>query len=450
MPKLHEMHPSLKFSVNSFRCRCRTVLLIVAMTGSGVTHLAAQSPAVPIPLVVTGEVRTRSEWDSPGGGLHSDMFTYLRARFGVRADISPTTHLVVQGQDSRVFGAESNTTATNPDIFDLHQGYLELGTTVKKLRGVARVGRQEIVMGNERIVGAANWTNTGRSFDALRITVTPATAKAGAESWSATAFAATVDEHGRHFASTGTTVADNSDHAVIGMFIARPGKLASIDVTALYDDDGKYRKFEHANRSTFDVHARTDSRRFLSLELEGAFQVGHQQIAKTTNVAAIPQQIHAWLGSARLVRAALPTRKISAIIGVDALSGDSDPANGTYSTFNTMYATNHGYYGLLDLLPDPTGTATDRGFTDVFATLTAALNSRASGRFELHQFAAQAGDRRPMGVEGDVVIPVKLSAYSSFDAGYAVFRAADGALAAGLGAKDTFKQWMFLQVRVGF
>lgn len=422
----------------------------MVMSGLSATPLAAQSAASPIPFVITGEVRTRSEWDSPGGDLHADMFTYLRARFGVRADISPTTHLVIQGQDSRVFGAESNTTSTNPDIFDLHQGYLELGTTWRKIRGVARLGRQEIAIGNERIVGAANWTNTGRSFDALRVTVTSASAKAGVESWSATAFAATVDEHGRHFAAAGTTVDDDADHAAIGMFVTRPGKLASIDLTALYDDDGKYRKFEHANRSTFDMHARTDSKRILSLELEGALQVGHQQVAKTTDDAAIPQQIHSWLASARLVRAALPTRKFSAMIGVDALSGDNNATDDTYSAFNTMYATNHGYYGLLDLLPDPTGKVTDRGFTDMFATASAVLNSRASGKVELHQYAAQTGDRSPMGIEGDIVIPVKLSAYSSFDAGYALFRAAEGAPGAGLGAKGSFKQWMFLQVRVGF
>ena len=115
----------------------------------------AQTATVNIPVSIFGEVRARGEWDQPGGSLHANMYTYLRSRLGVRAEPAKGVRLVAQLQDSRVFGAEPNTTASNPDAFELHQGYLELATDWRARDVAVRVGRQEVVFGNERLVGAA-------------------------------------------------------------------------------------------------------------------------------------------------------------------------------------------------------------------------------------------------------------------------------------------------------
>ena len=84
--------------------------------------------------------------------------------------------MFIQLQDASVFGSEgttvgyaagaSNTGAEN-SMLDLHQGYFDL----RKLFDMpltVRVGRQEIVWGDHRVLGNFVWSNVGRVFDAGR------------------------------------------------------------------------------------------------------------------------------------------------------------------------------------------------------------------------------------------------------------------------------------------
>ena len=50
---------------------------------------------------------------------------------------------------------------------DLRMAFVELGEPEKKAFGM-RVGRQELVFGEQRLVGHVSWLNTARSFDAVR------------------------------------------------------------------------------------------------------------------------------------------------------------------------------------------------------------------------------------------------------------------------------------------
>lgn len=54
------------------------------------------------------------------------------------------------------------------DVFDLHQAYLTLGN-LKEFPLLATVGRQELVYGDQRFVGKGDWSNYGRSFDAVKV-----------------------------------------------------------------------------------------------------------------------------------------------------------------------------------------------------------------------------------------------------------------------------------------
>src|SRR5512132_2039521 len=132
----------------------------VAATPPDTTTAAAAKPATPppppaaaaamptIPITFFGEVRTRSEYDRPGGAVAADAFTYLRTRFGARIDAAPGARIVLQLQDSRVLGAEGNATTPAPDAFDLHQGYVELSAPWRRVAVGVRAGRQEIALAN--------------------------------------------------------------------------------------------------------------------------------------------------------------------------------------------------------------------------------------------------------------------------------------------------------------
>ena len=96
------------------RTRIPTAAAALMLLGSG-APLAAQSAPVPasasttalsLPITFTGEVRSRTEWDAPGGAAAADLFSMLRTRFGVRVDPTPNLSVVLQLQDSRVLGTE--------------------------------------------------------------------------------------------------------------------------------------------------------------------------------------------------------------------------------------------------------------------------------------------------------------------------------------------------------
>ena len=66
-----------------------------------------------------------------------------------------------QVQDARSWGSELNTlTDAGADAFDMHQGYVDMGRTTAF---TARLGRQEMPLADERLVGAVGWSNTIRS-----------------------------------------------------------------------------------------------------------------------------------------------------------------------------------------------------------------------------------------------------------------------------------------------
>src|SRR5205823_12321705 len=76
----------------------------------------------------------------------------------------------VQAQDARVARKTVGPTgAPFKAAFDLRQAYADIGTPRAPV--VARVGRQELGFGDQRLLGASNWTNAARTFDAARVTI---------------------------------------------------------------------------------------------------------------------------------------------------------------------------------------------------------------------------------------------------------------------------------------
>lgn len=408
---------------------------------------ATSSPALSLPLALSGEVRSRTEWDAPGGAAAADLFTMLRSRFGIRVDPTSGVSLVLQVQDSRVLGTEGNSRVSSTvDQFDLHQGYLQLSTPWRASDISLRAGRQEIALGNERLVGVVNWSNAGRTFDGARL-LAAARGPGGADRWSATAFAAIVEENGRRFGGAAPTAPALPDHFVAGAYAShgaaqRPG----LDVTLLYDGGARYRTFVNADRATLDARVRPPVPLGFRLELEGAAQTGTQSVVSTTNVET-GQRVRAWLFGARLART---VQRAVLTLGVDALSGDDTPADDRYTAFSTMFATNHPFYGLMDVIGDPAATTKERGLRDLFGAAAITVVPAFAPRAELHRFALGAGSDRALGLETDVVAPVRLTPNTSVELGYGVFRNGSAAPSLAIGDRGAYKRWLYLQLRAGF
>ena len=190
--------------------------------------------------------------------------------------------------------------------------------------------------------------------------------------------------------------------------------------------------------------------REIGFELEAAWQTGNQQYQATSTASVVNQDVGAWLAGARLTRPAADGRRVTGAIGFDVLSGDAKASDGTYGAFSTMFATNHPFYGLMDLFTDPAARTNDRGLVDALATTAIALPPRTTLKIELHHFAPQAGPSGDIGWEGDFIVPVRFTSVATMELGYTAFHAGPAAAAMGLGSNGVWRHWAYLQLRAGF
>jgi hypothetical protein len=135
--------------------------------------LAKPAPALPQWLEVSGDYRVRFE--SVDGARfqagNDDAYVLNRLRLGATLLAAASWRVVVQAQDSRVF-LKTPAPAGPPfrDVIDARLAFVEIGARVDA-PVTARIGRQELAFGEQRLIGTADWLNTGRTFDAARVTL---------------------------------------------------------------------------------------------------------------------------------------------------------------------------------------------------------------------------------------------------------------------------------------
>ena len=383
----------------------------------------------------------RARWGRRRRRLHAAALSLRRAR---RSRARRLRRPAAPGQPRARHRGESR--AEHRGLFDLHQGYLQLAAPWRGSDVGLRAGRQEIALGNERLVGAANWSNTGRTFDGARVLLAPP-GPAGADRWSMTAFAAVMEENGRRFGGAARRRRPSPIISCSARTLSRgaPGKPGG-DVTLLYDGGARYRSSLDADRTTTRRACPRAASPRLPLELEGALQTGAQSYAARRPPPATGRAF-APGSPAR----ASPTRSgAGRHAGVDLLSGDDTPTDGRYSAFGTMFGTNHPFYGLIDVIGDPAATTKERGLHDAFVTAAHPVTTWLSPRAELHRFTLATGADRRLGLEADLVAPIRLAAGTSLELGYALFRAGSAAESVGLGADRSYRKWVYAQLRAGF
>jgi hypothetical protein len=126
---------------------------------------------LPESLRFGGEYRSRVE-GRYGIGFTANKDLYLLSRFRFNATIKPTQWLTVfsELQDARVIFNNRFTpnTPTNQDSWDLRQAYVQLGSSKQGWIDLT-VGRMVLLYGDERVIGPSDYTNTARTFDAVRL-----------------------------------------------------------------------------------------------------------------------------------------------------------------------------------------------------------------------------------------------------------------------------------------
>lgn len=317
-------------------------------------------------LNVSGEVRLRFEGrtDEQFRPDHNDSFLLTRVRLGL--DVHPTNWLRVfaEAQDSQAIGLRAD---PDPplfeDTFDLRQGYMEFFDRERLGVGV-RVGRQELTFGDERLVGAFNWSNTARTFDAVRLFY-------ARPKYRLDVFASSVvvNEDGvfnRHRDGANFYGTYNSFQNLIpkgtveGYLLWRTlprvvGERGSI---------GNYDAYTFGTRWVGKLPAEFDYR----LELAG--QRGDY----------VNDDVRAWALHTQLGYTLTKTKTTPRLlIEYNFASGDDDPQDGRRETFDQLFPTNHDKYGIADQVGW-------RNMHNLRAGLGLKFTKRVSGQFDYHSF----------------------------------------------------------------
>lgn len=97
----------------------------------------------------------------------ANNYWLLRARLHAGWKPADWLSLYAEARDSSSWNDQRNP-EPETDSFDLHQAFIGLGKA-KDFPVTAKIGRQELSYGDERLVGAFDWNNLGRVFDAAKV-----------------------------------------------------------------------------------------------------------------------------------------------------------------------------------------------------------------------------------------------------------------------------------------
>ncbi|MFQ5752264.1 MAG: alginate export family protein [bacterium] len=397
-------------------------------------NLIAQISSVPIKF--NGQIRVRSEVDGRDFNNDSDLngYTLLRTRFGATIQPLKDVNVFVQIQDSRAFGQELNTLANSSNI-DLHQAYFQINNLWNKPIQI-KVGRQELIYGNERLIGAVGWSNVGRVFDGIKWTF-------GRKN-ELDLFGMTLNESDTPVAAAATpfTVAGREDrgnyfYGAYYKYRSNPEYVLdlysffelNLNETVPGEDD--------LNRATIGTYNNGDFSKNIDFETEVALQIGKRR----------GQDVVAFMFTGSVGYTFQTATKPDLRIGYDYLSG-MNPDDEDYNVFDNLFGTNHKFYGYMDYFVKIPANTNNQGLQDwmVKATVPFAKKWNFNGHF--HHFRAAKGVEKNFGNELDLILNYKYSSVASFIIGMSFFLPGD--LMEQTFLNDDFGLWSYTTLLVNF
>lgn len=403
---------------------------------------------------IGGQIRSRAEafgnyYTPDGASDRDDELWLLRTRLHLDVHPDDSWRVYIEGQDSREFVSDLVNRRAVPNGFvddlDLYQAFFEM-TEIGGSPFSLKVGRQTLVYGKQRLVGAFDWNNTSRSFDAAKATI-------GLPEWfdgSIDVFAGKVANHDYHNFNDIL----NDDSPLYGAYSTwREVPFADfLDAYYLLRD----RDADATPETDGDIHTlgaragrRYDSRWDWEIELAG--QTGdwgtQDHTAFASHIELGYTFDHEWSPRAALAHS--------------FATGDGDPNDGDHETFENLFPTNHLHYGQADLFSwrnmhnielgaaaapmEGLKTAAALHVFFLAEADTDAWYNAGGGRLRLA--APGSGPGSYVGSELDLKAAYQFNSNFSIEGGYAHFFAGDYA---GDTGEDDGADWGYLQATFTF
>ena len=376
----------------------------VLLSGLMVMVMASTTFGMPSEVSITGQVRQRTEMNNKDfdAGTSMSGATWLRTRLNISAKTEGNGLAFIQVQDARKFGEETSTLFDgSADLLDFHQAYL-LVNQVADIPLNVKVGRMELAYANQRIIGAVGWHNVARSFDGvvasykLKNISIDALLMTEVEENTVKSSSLAVDTTTWGVTETSTSANPKDFRGV--WLTSKIGAGTRLDAYYLNNYNGD--EGDDLNRNTMGIFSKGTYQlgglKF-SQEVDYALQSG---TSGTTDISATLIGVRASLQFTNL------PFKHSIGIGFDLISGDSDPDDDKYEAFNTLYATNHKYYGFMDYFINVPAHTQNAGLQDIIPTVSVALLKNLQAKVDYHilSTAQEVSGETAIGTEMDLTI----------------------------------------------
>ena len=388
-------------------------------------------------LRVYGQLRTRTEYrDGQGSPLPKDSKPAIFVSQRTRLNLDYSTYRLKFGvalQDVRVWGQDvstiNRTTTQNNNGLMLHEAWAEISftdTTNKKESVALKLGRQEMIFDDQRLIGNLDWLQQARHHDAaiLKYTTSAWNIQAGVaynqnkENNSGTVYIPVPP--GNYPANTnGGSMYKSFEFG----YANRKLKSGNVSFLIFADQFNKY-TLDSANVKVWGTGTWTRltsgiyfNNRFNKWVLTAS---AYYQGGKTAD----NQKLSAALVSANLNYDL--TKKFTVGSGVDYTSGGTSGT--TVHAFDPLYGTPHKFWGLMDYFYAANSFG-NKGLVDYYIKSGYTFSGKLKVNADLHQFVSaskvtSAGNKdlsRNFGTEADIVANYILTGPVSFEAGYSHF-----------------------------
>lgn len=317
------------------------------------------------------------DFNSATKTVNDDNFLLTRFRAGAKWTFSPKFVLYGQLQDVREFDSvRPNVPYVNAaegnDPLDLRQLYLDVGDP-RDDKVYARLGRQMIAYGDERLIGGFEWNNLARVFDGVKVVYNAADIKTTVD------FLAmrVVTVEGRGTGSKYDLKADRSfpSDNFGGIYVQNSGAIKNqkSDVYLLYRHKTENGPFYRPNNLTsgatgvapYDIPEKIWTLGFRAQNIsmaplkgfdyvvEAAYQWGESRPGLTPATVIPPSWYdhQAWAYHVEIGRtweklAIFPRFSVE----WNEASGDKNPTDTKNDAFLNLFHTNHKFYGYMDVM----------------------------------------------------------------------------------------------------
>lgn len=390
-------------------------------------------------LNIGAVVRPRSELRRgfrtlPAPGSEAAFFVSQRTRLNFGYDHEKVDVLVML-QDIRVWGDQAQAVqVANASVF-------QAWANIKFGKGFsAKLGRQEFIYDDHRLLGNLDWVQAARSHDGALLKYE--NKEKGLKIHLASAYNQAQENQ------FGTTYWVNNYKTLTFGRIEK--QIKNLNLSAIHITDG----FEAPDSSGQTIYRQTTGATAIfkkdDLQIR-AFGYGQWGQDLAYNRRA---------GYMASIEAKYKINKLTAIGGFDLISGDdaTDATDTKTRSFHTLYPTNHKFYGLMDYFLNIPAHTANGGLQDAYLKFKYGFSKRFWLAAHAHYFALAGKVLDPtdatavlnsyLGAEVDIVGQYVLNDLVKFKGGFSTMFASDSMEAIKGGDKGENPYWAWLMVVV--